>query len=148
MENFIDEEFKMKTKEITESYILQKYKAKNIDLVLSIMSEINDDNIVHFGVEHGKNLTSKFKKQKKSIIGYDMSQINNLDMKFLKAIQEQHESYEKEYEAVIHFVYIIVKNEFISKSASLIMKMFNPVVPVHIIRNYDELKPKVKEFFV
>ena len=77
-----------------------------------------------------------------------MSQINNLDMKFLKAIQEQHESYEKEYEAVIHFVYIIVKNDFISKSASLIMKMFNPVVPVHIIRNYDELKPKVKEFFV
>lgn len=148
MENFINAEFQVKKKDITDSFISQKYKAKDIDLVLSTMSEINDENIVLFGAEHEKNLTKMFKKHKKNIIGYDMTGINNVDMKFLKAIQEQHEAYEKEYESVVIFVYILVKNEFVAKSASMIMNMFSPVVPVYIIRNYAELKPKVKQFFV
>lgn len=134
-----------KKKDLTSSLESIKYKSNNFDLFIFRFTNIDSENVEVFCKQHSKILSSKFKKQKNIVIGYDFTTLETLDLKFLDIIQKQHEQFEEEYKSIVICVYCLVMNDILVNSANFILKMCEPVVPVFIGTDLRNVEASVKK---
>ena len=99
-----------KSKELSSSFNIHKYRNEKISVAVCAFDDLNLNNIQSFTKEHQKVLTSKYEKGLQLIWGYDLSSLNNIDMTFLDTVVKQFQEYEKEYKASVRCVFVYVKN--------------------------------------
>lgn len=135
-----------KSKELTHSLSMHKYKNEKIYLALCSFNDLKLENIKSFIKEHDKIIKSKYEKGIRIILGYDLSSLNNIDMKFLDTVVEQFQKYEREYKANVPCVFVYVKNEIVVNILNMVIKLYEPIVPLIITYNETDISDCVHKY--
>ena len=128
-----------KSKEVTHSFNVHKYKNDKISVAVSSFEDLNLENIQSFVKEHQKIVTSKYEKGKQIILGYDLSFLSKIDMKFLDTVVDQFQKFEAEYKSNVRCVFVYVQNEIVVNILNVVIKMYELTVPLILTCNEEDI---------
>lgn len=135
-----------KSKELTHSLNVHKYKNEKIHVVVSCFNDLDPDNIQSFTKEHGRILKSKHEKGTQIILGYDFSNLNNIDMTFVDTVVKQFQEYEKEYRSNVRCVFVFVKNELVINILNVVINMYELTVPLILTCSEKDVRECIEKY--